>query len=198
MHHINPSFSPICSQSPCLHHCSVPPSASGCWRPNSSKGRISAPSPGIHPYTQSLPHLYKWPCIWQYNQTHKQLPRTHLMQEITGVLFWPFPYTSDRDFPYFPGDCAPPSTPSMPHWSGRNEAFNILGPTAITRAIVWVLLAQEGPLENAFRKVAPQITQSIKLMLCWPELEFLSQAKQKPVFQNTYTLSNCIYQDKGY
>lgn len=55
----------------------------------------------------------------------------------------------------------------------RTEACNnILVLAAVTRAMAWVLLAQVWPLENAFRKVAPQITQSIKLMLCWLELKF--------------------------
>lgn len=55
----------------------------------------------------------------------------------------------------------------------RTEACNhILVLAAVTRAMAWVLLAQVWPLENAFRKVASQIAQSIKLMLCWLELKF--------------------------
>lgn len=51
---------------------------------------------------------------------------------------------------------------------GRIEAFNIL----VSRAMAGVLLAQVRPLEKAFRKVARQNTQSIKLKLCWLELKF--------------------------
>lgn len=62
-------------------------------------------------------------CLWHYNWTPKQLFCTHVMQEITNVLFWIFPYTPDNDCPHFTGDCAPPrgqSTLFMPHCRQQN------------------------------------------------------------------------------
>lgn len=59
-------------------------------------------------------------CLWHYNWTPKQLFCTHVMQEITNVLFWIFPYTPHNDFT---GDCAPPrgqSTLFMPHCRQQN------------------------------------------------------------------------------